>query len=204
MGCAAQCEKPAGWKSDPVKIDLPSGGRLNWVQSTISANEFSNIQKKLDRAELDLTAIFSSSPTPCNIQVHHSFIHPFLGHTAARIKAFSTLPRLTEIAGANGAGFEALLNFLEQKLILPFKREYVTHLGNFETVELQPWLEAPTPFLIEALEEKGERSQTGVLRLAIARNTEFSKQKHLAHIVCRSNDLLSQSISLRLKLAKIV
>jgi hypothetical protein len=60
------------------------------------------------------------------------------------------------------------------------------HLGNFEIFDLHPWLDAPLPFLIEAIPDP-EKNRSGPQTMEICRTPEFAAVEHTVHLVGRVN-----------------
>jgi hypothetical protein len=76
-------------------------------------------------------------------------IHAALGHSAARVHAYCSMPDGEAAFGPDGRAMAEILARLQRELGLPFADDYLPHIGNFEVLTLADWGERLPPFLIE-------------------------------------------------------
>jgi hypothetical protein len=184
-GCAARsCHSPA-W-SDETVFSVPGGGRLIAHQCAITEDIFGFLRGQLNTGILHTAVLQPSNAIQVPITATRAIFQGGLGQSGVRTELHYTIPNVEVLIGTSEGALENVLSVLQEQLNLPFKGAYAGHLGNFEIFELHPWLDAPQPFLIEAvpdpnLEGSGQRT------MEICRSAEFAVVGHTAHFVGRVN-----------------
>jgi hypothetical protein len=184
-GCAARNFHPAGWSGDAA-FEIPGGGRLIVHQCTITDEIFGPFRNGLHSGILDTGSAIPSKVIQAHVAATRAVIQEGLGQSAVRTALYYTLPDVQTLVGSADGALERLVSILQEHLNLPFKGAYAGHLGNFEIFELHPWLDAPLPFMIEAIPDP-ERDRSGPQTMVICRTPEFAAAEHTAHLVCRVN-----------------
>jgi hypothetical protein len=198
-GCAARNFYPAGW-TDDATFEILGGGELIVSQCTTTDEVFGRIQDALNAGMVDTGSVIPSKLVQARVAATRTIIQEGLGQSAVRTALYYTLPDIQALIGTDGA-LERVLSILQEQLNLPFKGAYAGHLGNFEIFDLHPWLDAPQPFLIEAIPDpNGDRSGPQIME--ICRTTEFAAASHTAHIVGRVNGEVVVDGLIRLPLDK--
>lgn len=188
-GCAAQSQRVSGWADERI-IDT-AGASLIISQSLVSDAKFREFRGNLNEGVLRLEELQlldgQDEPKPeQQIAASREVLQECLGHGRARTTLYYTLPD-PDAFGGDGKLLMHLLATLKEELNLPFKDHYAGRLGNFEIFHLAPWLEAESPVIIEFSSDN--RNDNLVSRmLEICRTIDLAKQKHIAHLVCRSNN----------------
>jgi hypothetical protein len=149
-GCAARTFHPAGWTED-ASFEIPGSGRLLVHQGTVTEELFQVFQKALDAGMVDTGTVTPSKVIQARVAATRAVIQEGLGQSAVRTALYYTLPDIRTLVGSADGALERVVSILQEQLNLPFKGAYAGHLGNFEIFELHPWLDAPLPFLIEAI-----------------------------------------------------
>lgn len=184
-GCAAHNFHPAGWTNDAT-FEVPGGGRLLVHQSTITDEVFSRVQNALNAGMVDIGSVILSNVFQPRVAATRTVIQEGLGQSAVQTALYYTVPNVQTLIGNADGALERVLSILQDQLNLPFRGAYAGHLGNFEIFELHPWLDAPLPFLIEAIPDpNGDRSGPQIME--ICRTAQFAAASHTAHIVGRVN-----------------
>jgi hypothetical protein len=138
---------------------------------------------------LDFQLLFGAGAPTLPIRAQRQVIHSALGHTAARVHAYSSMPQAEAVFGPSAADLEEILRQLRQELGLPFENEYLAHIGNFEVFTLGEWGETPPPFLIETEPASPiDNVPRSPRALVIARTPVFATKTHFAHVVIRESD----------------
>jgi hypothetical protein len=184
-GCAARNFHPTGW-TDNAALEIPGGGRLIVHQCTITDEVFSRIQDALSGGTVDIGSAIRSNVIQTRVAATRTIIQDGLGQSAVRTILYYTLPDVQALVGSADGALERVVSILQEQLNFPFKGAYAGHLGNFEIFELHPWLDAPPPFLIEAIPSPS-RDHSGPQILEICRTAEFAAATHTAHFVGRVN-----------------
>jgi hypothetical protein len=184
-GCAAHNFHPAGW-TDDAAFEIPGGGRLVVYQCTVTDEVFGRFQDALRAGTVDTGSLIPSKVIQSRVAATRGIIQEGLAQSAVRTALYYTLPNIQTLIGSADGALERVLSILQEQLNLSFTGAYAGHLGNFETFDLHSWLDAPQPFLIEAIPEpSGDRSGPQIME--ICRTAEFAAASHTAHIVGRVN-----------------
>lgn len=184
-GCAAQTERPPC--QFPEEFPLANESVcLKVERSIVSAVTAQEIFTDLEAGIIDLSRAFDRCRSKIPVKARRYLIHDVFGHSAAKVDACYTLPDPLRIAPP--ATWRSILQQLETTLGLPFTKEYASHVGNFEVIHLQRWLEQPPPFTIEAVggQDADVREDKGIRLLQICRSEEFAQEAHLAHVACHN------------------
>jgi len=189
-GCAAASTKAAGWHSSPVEYPLPSGKKLLIRQATVSIELFTQFQGRLEQGIIEIKCFFDEENCTGQIRDQRITIQESLGHNAARVETFYTLPDLKVMfSDFIDADLPIVLSILENEINQPFSSKYASRLGNFEVIHLNEWLDHPQPFLIDLVRSKeGKQGEKSNRHIEICRTKDFAKCKHMAHIVCKTNE----------------
>jgi len=183
FGCAATCFRAAGW-SKYTEHAVSGSSALGIHELTMEDDEFAKFRAPLD-ARMLKPALLLGRAFPEKAVTHiRCLIQEGLGQTAAQVTTHYTLPLLSELTGNDDALLQDLLARMEDELNLPFTSTYAARLGNFEIFDLQPWLDRPQPFVIEAASSSGEE-RTGSETLQISRSPEFAHERQIAHVMGR-------------------
>lgn len=183
-GCAARHSGSPGW-SDEAAIEVPAG-KLIVHQVSVADQNFSRFRDALSSGQIDASSLLQSRKDQVRIAATRAILQTGLGQSGVRTVLHYTLPNVQDLVGLQDGALESVLSVLQEQIGLPFKGAYAAHLGNFELFELHPWLDAPSPLLIEAVPNPDlDRSRPQVLE--ICRLAEFATAAHIAHIVGRVN-----------------
>lgn len=101
-----------------------------------------------DGGSIDFGATIKDA-RPYAVKSIRTFVGNYLGHSAAAVTSYGTCatpPTLSVIAD-----WSLVLKALEAELGLAFTSIDADRIGCFEKLNLQSWLEEPTPFLVEAI-----------------------------------------------------
>lgn len=180
-GCAARCFRPPEW-NDRSELDIPGAGRLVVCQRTLTEGTFRVFHDDLNAGSVKSEALLGQKAPEAKIAETRHLIQEGLGHTAARVTAYYTIPDIQCLIGDTEGALEGVLSALQVQLNFPFKSSYAARLGNFEIFDLNAWLDRPQPFLIDAVRGPGHE-RTGQETLEICRTPEFARERHVAHIV---------------------
>lgn len=185
--CAAQTERAPGWLKTS-ESPLTGGKILRTEQRTISVADFDAFISVAAAGELDLKLLCGADAPSVPVNAQREFIHPALGDTAAQAHAYCSMPDANIAFGPSGEDLELIVGHLATELGLPFRDEYVPHIGNFEVFTLVPWAETQAPFLIESerIVQPG-RKYRGPRSLSIARTPGFAAETHYARVVIRES-----------------
>ena len=171
-GCAARSFHSAGW-SDEAGFEIPGGGRLVVHQCTVTDESFKNFRDQLAAGTVDTASLRPSKIIQARINATRAIFQDSLGQSGVRTALHYTVPNMEVLIGTADGALERVLSILQEQLNLPFKGAYAGHLGNFEIFELHPWLDAPRPFLIEAVTDPNLDS-SGPQIMEICRSPEFA------------------------------
>ncbi|WP_456856456.1 VPA1262 family N-terminal domain-containing protein [Bradyrhizobium sp. USDA 4501] len=167
-------------------------GQLEIRQRTLTQDAFDTFQDQLKAGSITLDLLVGYGAPRATVKVTRAILQRALGHTAARVTTYYSLPDIVGLIEKAEGGLERLLSLLERELNLPFKSSYAARLGNFEIFHLNPWLDTPQPFLVEAASpppnQKGASFQvdwSGHETLEICRTPAFADTRHLAHVTGR-------------------
>lgn len=185
FGCAARSLHSPVW-SDETVFDVPGNGRLIVHQCTIADETFSLFLAQLNAGMVDTASLRPSKMIQVRIAATRAIFQDGLGQSGVRTALHYTIPSVEALIGTADGALERVLSVLQEQLNLPFKGAYAGHLGNFEIFELHPWLDAPQPFLIEAVPDPN-LDRSGPQIMEICRSVEFAAKAHTAHIVGRVN-----------------
>ena len=185
FGCAARSLHSPGWSDESV-FDVPGNGRLTFHQCTIADEAFSFFLAQLNAGMVDTASLRPSTMLNVRIAATRAIFQAGLGQSGVRTALHYTIPNVEVLIGTADGALERVLSVLQEQLNLPFKGAYAGHLGNFEIFELHPWLDAPQPFLIEAVPDPN-RDRSGPQTMEICRSVELAAKAHTAHIVGRVN-----------------
>ncbi len=179
-GCAARCIHPPHWKA----LDTLNAEQLEISQLTATEEQFQVFLNDLKQGEFKPESLVQNAKPGARIVEVRQILQNALGHTAARLTAYYTMPDIHALFGNGKHTLKNILRLLEQQVNLPFTTSYASRLGNFEVFELNSWLDRPQPFLIEVV--KGSNfERIGPQPLKISRTPEFAQSRHIAHIVGR-------------------
>jgi hypothetical protein len=184
-GCAAHNFHPAGWAED-ASFEIPGGGQLFIHQCTVTDEVFGRFRNALDAGMVDTGSAISSKVIQARVAATRVVIQEGLGQSAVPTGLYYTLPNVQTLVGSADGALERIVSILQEQLNLPFKGAYAGHLDNFEIFELHPWLDAPLPFLIEAIPDPG-KNRNGPQVMVICRTPGFAAAEHTAHLVGRAN-----------------
>jgi hypothetical protein len=184
-GCAARSLPSAGW-SDQASFEIPGGGKLVVRQRTVTDESFERFRDQLTAGALDTASLGLPTVIQTQITATRAIFRDALGQSGVRTALHYTVPKVDVLIGTADGALQRVLSILEEQLNLPFKGAYAGHLGNFEIFELHPWLDAPRPFLIEAVPDPN-LDGTGPLTMEICRSAEFAAAGHTAHFIGRVN-----------------
>jgi hypothetical protein len=155
-------------------------------QCTVTDEVFGRFQDALRAGTVDTGSLIPSKVIQSRVAATRGIIQEGLAQSAVRTALYYTLPNIQTLIGSADGALERVLSILQEQLNLSFTGAYAGHLGNFETFDLHSWLDAPQPFLIEAIPEpSGDRSGPQIME--ICRTAEFAAASHTAHIVGRVN-----------------
>lgn len=182
-GCAALCFRAPG-RNNRSELEIPGAGRLIICQQTVTKDSFHVFRDALNAGSVKPEILLGIKAPEAQVAETRDLIQGGLGHTAARVAVFYTLPDLPCLIGHVEGGLEGILSALQEQLNLPFKSSYAARLGNFEIFDLNPWLDRAQPFLIEAVGGPGHE-RIGPETLEICRTPDFARERHLAHVVGR-------------------
>lgn len=189
-GCAAKTLREPGWSNDS-SFGLGELGRLEIRQRTLTDHGFEVFQNQLNAGSIAINLVAGDGPPAAAVKATRAVLQRALGHTAARVTTYYSLPDIAGLIGHTEGALEMLLSFLERELGFPFKSSYVGRLGNFEIFHLNPWLDDSQPFLIEAASPPPVRvgsfqiDRSGAETLEICRTSAFANVRHLAHVTGR-------------------
>jgi hypothetical protein len=190
-GGAAPSSREPGWSKDG-SFDLAGLGQLEIRQRTLAAQGFRIFHDQLNAGSITLDLLAVPGAPGAAIKATRVILQQGLGHTAARITTYYSLPDVASLIGEAEGALEELLSLLERELNLPFKSSYAGRTGNFELFHLNPWLDGPQPFLIEAASppriDTGSPpriDRSGPETLEICRTAAFAQARHLAHVTGR-------------------
>jgi len=183
-GCAARAFRAADW-SDERTIILDGVGRLEVRQRTLPDDTLDAFRRAADYGVLQPELLPCEGGPEVRIAHVRRILQGGLGQTAAEVVAYYTLPDIGRLFGECETAIAAVLAALEHELNLPFKSTYASRLGNFEIFQLNPWLDAPQPFLIER-SRRTDWENRGPETWEISRTSSFALAPHLAHVVGRS------------------
>jgi hypothetical protein len=185
-GCAARNFRPAGWTDDSV-VEIPDVGRLVVCQRTVTDDVWAGFRTALDAGKVILDPLIGRTSVQAHVAAARTVIQEGLGQTAVRTALYYTMPKVSDLLGDADGALEGVLSFLQEQLNLPFKGDYASHLGNFDIFDLNSWLDAPQPFLIEFVRNPG-KERIGPQTMEICRTPVFSEAQHTAHLVGRINE----------------
>lgn len=190
-GCAAPTSRKSGWTNDR-SFELASLGQLEIRQRTLAHRAFDTFQNQLKAGSITLDLLAGDGAPRAAVKATRAILQRALGHTAARVTTYYSLPDIAGLIGAAEGVLEKLLSFLEHELNLPFKSSYASRLGNFEIFHLNPWLDTPQPFLVEAASPPPIQAGSSFRvdwssreTLEICRTPAFANTRHLAHVTGR-------------------
>jgi hypothetical protein len=184
-GCAARSFRSSGWV-DETDFNVSGGGRLIVRQCTIAEATFSLFLAQLESGTVYTALLQQSNAIQVPITATRAIFQECLGQSGVRTVQYYTTPNVEVLIGTAEGALERVLSVLQEQLNLPFKSAYAGHLGNFEIFELHPWLDAPQPFLIEAVPNPN-LDNSGPQIMEICRSAEFALVGHTAHFVGRVN-----------------
>jgi hypothetical protein len=184
-GCAARSFHSEGW-SDNVAFEISGEARLIVYQSTVADENFTRFQDTLNAGNIDTVSVLPSKTIQARVAASRAILREALGQSGVRTQLHYTLPDVKALIGSAEGTLERVLSVLQEQLNLPFKGAYAGHLGNFEIFELHPWLDAPQPFLFEAV-PNSNFDREGPQVMEISRSPEIAAAEHTAHIVGRVN-----------------
>lgn len=181
-GCLAETERPPIW-STCKSISLDDGAVLTMRQALIEDCPARSLIDSLEKGEVDLGSMAGMAPTTLRVETTRHTIVEALGHSAARVTSYCSLIDHLKIESRTST-WRQIFSVLEHELGLPFTKDYATHIGNFELIGLQDWLENPPPFSIEIVDEPHSREERrSIRRLRICRSEDFSRSTLVAHLV---------------------
>jgi hypothetical protein len=182
-GAAARCFHEPDW-SEEAGFEIPGADRLVVRQCTVRDDNFGLLRNQLAAGTVDTAPLQPSKVIQAKIIATRGVFRDALGQSGVRTALHYTVPNVEVLIGTADGALERVLSTLEEQLNLPFKGAYAGHLGNFEIFELHPWLDAPRPFLIEAVPDSNPDA-SGPLTMEICRSAEFAVAGHTAHFVGR-------------------
>ncbi|MET4279720.1 MULTISPECIES: VPA1262 family N-terminal domain-containing protein [unclassified Bradyrhizobium] len=181
-GALAETARRPDW-TDSKSVPLDDGAVLIMRQALIEDRQARSLLDSLDKGLFDLGSMAGVAPTSLQVGTIRHTIVEALGHSAARLTSYCSFTDHTRIAGPSSTWCQ-VLSVLERELGLPFTKDYASHVGNFELIGLQDWLDGPPPFAIEFVEEQGSRGEKRNIRaLQICRSEDFAQATHIAHVV---------------------
>lgn len=189
-GCAARTLREPGWSNDS-SFEVGELSRLEVRQRTLTDHAFQAFQNQLTAGSIAIDLLARNGPPAVPVKATRAVLQRALGHTAARVTTYYSLPDIAGLIGKTEGVLETLLSFLERELNLPFKSSHAGRLGNFEIFHLNPWLDGSQPFLIEAASPPPVRTGSfkidwsGAETLEICRTPAFADARHLAHVTGR-------------------
>lgn len=192
-GCAAQVRREPK-AATATQLPLAGSGTLTMRHQVVSAADFAPIRKALAAGEISLQTLFGPECPTAPVRTERRIIHAALGHSAAHIHAYSSMPDFQQAFGIDGDATTDTLAQLERELGFPFGDDYVSHIGNFEILTLAGWGERWAPFLIETVATPAAVAPSRSPRaMVIARTPEFASVRHFAHVVIReTNEILAE------------
>jgi hypothetical protein len=185
FGCAARNFRSAGWAND-CHFDIPAVGRMVVCQRTVTDDMFRTFRDALNAGSVEPESLLGQSAPEARVADMRTVLQEGLGHTAAQVALYYTLPSMQNLIGNSDRALELVLSVLEQQLNLPFKSTYAARLGNFEIFDLNPWLDRQQPFLIEVVRNPGQERK-GPETWEFCRMPAFADEQHVAHLVGRVN-----------------
>ena len=192
-GCAAPSSREPGWIKD-CALQLAALGQLEIRQKTLADDAFRHFQEELSAGSIRLDLLTSAGAPVATVRATRAIVQQGLGHSAARVTAYYSLPDVARWIGGSEGALKPLLSLLENELNFPFKSSYAARLGNFEIFNLNGWLDRPQPFLIEAAPPPRAETgwppridRTGPETLEICRTPDFAQVRHVAHIAGRAH-----------------
>lgn len=184
-GIAARCDRPARAGLAKILVKQPAWSLVqrDAIQSEEQVQDFVS---GAARGALTFDPTQVGEARRVDIVDTRSFIADRLGHSAASVTSFASCTTPPSLGNDIG-NWTILLKTLESEIGIAFASDDADHIGCFEVATLQPWLEAATPILVEAIRPDAETRQTaGVRQLHICRTREFAQAIHHAHVVCFS------------------
>ncbi len=122
-------------------------GPASGTVAVILRDVLSLFQAQLNAGMVDTASLQPSNIIQKQIAATRAIFQDGLGQSGVRTALHYTIPNVEVLIGTASGALERILSVLQEQLNLPFKGAYAGHLGNFETFELHPWLDAPQPFL---------------------------------------------------------
>lgn len=188
-GCAAPCDRRPGWRPGPHRLDLPESRVLEVAETVVDATTMDTFRNSLAEGHIDPAKLGFVDGAQVRIKDVRTTIGLGLGHSAAQFQTYHSVPALDGAFGENPALIQSL-EFLEEKLGLPFKSSHAGRVGAFEVIDLQDHGEEDAPVLLEKDRNQDPR-RPGPETLFISRNKVFASGRQHAHVVfCAGRDVI--------------